>query len=94
MLDEVLCCAEIEPGINYTVLSANCPVQPRARRLLTLVDDALKANHREQTAAHCGAGNEAEDNDSEQAPRVGAARLLQELAFLCSSHGAKREVVE
>jgi hypothetical protein len=92
VLDEVLCRAEIEPGIDYTVPSANCPVQPRARRLLTLVDDALKANHREQTAAHRGAGNEAEDDDSEQAPRVGAARLLQELAFLCSSHVAKRGV--
>jgi hypothetical protein len=58
--------------------------------LLTLVDDALKANHREQTAAHCGACNQAEDNHPQQAARVAAARLLQELALLCSSHGGKR----
>jgi hypothetical protein len=30
MLDEVFRRSEIEPGINYTVLSANCPVPPRA----------------------------------------------------------------
>jgi hypothetical protein len=94
MLDEVFRRSEIEPGINYIVLLANCPVQALANQLLTLVDDALKANHREQTAAHSGAGNQAENNDSEQAPRIWAARLLQELAFLCSSHVANREVVE
>lgn len=58
--------------------------------MLTLVDDALKANHREQTAAHSCARNQNEDNYSKQASSIWAARLLQELAFLCSSHGEKK----
>lgn len=58
--------------------------------LLTLVDDALKANHREQTAAHSCACNQAENDYPKQASSISATRLLQELAFLCSSHGGKR----
>jgi hypothetical protein len=50
------------------------------------VDDALEADHREQTAAHGGTRDQAQDDDAQQAPRVGARRLLQETAFLCSSH--------
>lgn len=57
------------------------------------MDDALKANHREQTAADGGARDQNEDNNSEQAASVGPARLLQELALLCSSHGGKRRVI-
>jgi hypothetical protein len=90
MLDQVLCRPEIEPGIDCTLVLANCAGAPWMR-VLTLVDDALKANHREQTTAHSGARNQAQDDDTEQAAGIGAARLLQERAFLCSSHGEKKE---
>ena len=54
------------------------------------MDDALKANHGEQSTAHSRASNQAEDNHPQQTAGVRAARLLQELTFLCSSHGVGR----
>lgn len=57
---------------------------------LTFVDDTLKANHGEQTAAHGGARNQAQDNHSEQASSVPAGRLLEELPFICGgSHSCR-----
>lgn len=85
MLDQVFRRSKIEPGINYNITSANCSLRS-IEKLLTLVDDALEADHREQSAAHSCARNQAEDDDSKQASSIAAARLLQELTFLCSSH--------
>ena len=69
MLNEVLCCPEIEPGIDYVNWSAlnryNCPNGMLIASLLTFVNDALKANHREQTAAHGRTCNQAQDNHSQ-----------------------------
>ena len=77
--------------MQFISLLSRFPITQLTTR--TLVDDALKANHREQTAADGGARDQNEDNDSEQAASVWAARLLQELALLCSSHVGKRRMI-
>lgn len=56
------------------------------------MDDALEADNREQTTAHCGAGDQAQNDHSEQASSIGAAQLLQEGAFLCSGHVGRRVI--
>lgn len=86
MLNEVLCCPEIEPGIDCVNWSAqtrcNCSGGMLIASLLTFVNDALKANHREQTAAHGRTRNQAQDNHSQQASSVSASRLLEELPVI------------
>jgi hypothetical protein len=83
ILNEVLCCPKVEPGIDCVNLlaqtSSNCPAPIAIVALLTFVDDALKANHREQAAAHGRTRNQAQDNHSKQASSISASRLLEEL---------------
>jgi hypothetical protein len=46
------------------------------------VNDTLKANHREQTAAHSCTRNEAQDDYAEQASCIPASSLLEELPVI------------
>jgi hypothetical protein len=46
------------------------------------VDDALKANHREQTAAHSCTRNEAQDDYAKQASCIPASSLLEKLPVI------------
>ena len=63
---------------------------PKLVLALTLVNDALEADHGEQTAAHSCACNQAQDDDSKQASSVPARGLLEELPFLCGGHVWKK----
>ena len=63
ILNEVLGGPEVKPGINCINLSAqspsDCPILNPIAVLLTFVDDALKADHGEQAAAHGRTRNQA-----------------------------------
>jgi hypothetical protein len=59
---------------------------PKLALALTLVDDALEADHREQTAAHSCARDQGQNDNSKQASSVPARGLLEELSFLCGGH--------
>jgi hypothetical protein len=56
------------------------------------VDDALEANHREQTAAHSSARDEAQDDYPKQASSTAASCLLQELPVVCGGSHVCREL--
>ena len=63
ILNEVLGGPEVKPRIDCINSSAqipsNCPIRSPVAALLTFVDDALKADHGEQTAAHGRTRNQA-----------------------------------
>lgn len=59
--------------------------------VLTLVNDALKADHGEQTTAHSCTCDQAQDNNSKQTSSVPARGLLEELSFLCGGHVWEKE---
>ena len=81
--------SEVKPRINYSNIS-QLPLLPLIV-VHTLVDDALEANHREQTAAHSSTRNEAQDDYSKQASSVAASRLLEKLPVIYgSSHVCRR----
>lgn len=92
ILHQVFRCSKVEPGIDCAQLSADCSCSCPIV-VLTFVDDALEADHREQTAAHCGARNQAQDDYSKQSSRTPASGLFQELPLLCGSH-VERKVVK
>lgn len=64
---------------------------PKLAVALTLVNDALEADHGEQTAAHSGTCDQAQNDDAKQASSVPARGLLEELPFLCVGHVWKKE---
>lgn len=64
---------------------------PKLVVVLTLVDNALEADHREQTAAHSCTCDQTQNNNAKQASSVPARGLLEELPFLCGGHIWEKE---
>lgn len=78
VLHQVLCGSKVEPWINCSIVSAYSAILLFQQLRHTLMDNALKPNHRKQSARNRGSCNGTEDDQAKQATRVPPRLALEE----------------